>query len=80
MSDLLIELLRSQLAVAQRQLSSLTGGDGFCCGAVEGVGIFKGGCGENVNFYDAYRCADCTASFHRGCIRKHFRAEGDGNG
>ncbi len=51
--------------------------DGYVCGAlVQNNGnIFKGGCGENVPIHDSYRCADCTASFHRECIQKHFKNE-----
>ena len=46
--------------------------DGFLCGHIAGLPRFEGGCGEKVLKQEAYRCADCTASFHRDCIRKHF--------
>lgn len=44
---------------------------GYACGKTE-QGQMVGGCGEHVSFKDSYRCADCTASFHRDCIQKHF--------
>lgn len=49
----------------------------FLCGMLEeNNGIpFKGGCGKEVSIFDSYRCADCTASFHRDCIREHFNNE-----
>lgn len=55
--------------------------EGYLCGRIEQInGVFKGGCGENVNREESYRCADCTASFHRECIRKHFKEEALGEG
>ena len=49
--------------------------DGYLCGRIAGLPLFKGGCGKKVLKHEAYRCADCTASFHRDCIRKHFKSE-----
>ncbi len=46
--------------------------EGFKCGELEGHERFVGGCGQFVSFEDSYRCADCTASFHRKCLRTHF--------
>lgn len=48
----------------------------FVCGDLKTDGkieSFIGGCGKPVKESDSYRCADCTASFHRDCIRKHFK-------
>src|SRR4051812_17798740 len=48
------------------------------CGAAIDDGTIvhlKGGCGKEVNAYDAYRCVDCTASFHRDCMREHLKGE-----
>lgn len=48
------------------------------CGAAVDNGKFvhlKGGCGKEVNAHDAYRCVDCTASFHRDCMRQHLKDE-----
>lgn len=47
----------------------------FICGLIEENNgqLFIGGCGKDVSAWDSYRCADCTAMFHRECIRKHFK-------
>lgn len=47
---------------------------GFICGRLEEKPKFKGGCGQPVKFMESYRCADCTASFHRDCIHEHFKS------
>jgi hypothetical protein len=46
----------------------------FICGAIEknNGNLFTGGCGKEVSAWEGYRCSDCTATFHRNCIRKHF--------
>lgn len=44
----------------------------YACGLLYGKPLFQGGCGKPVEFEEAYRCYDCTASFHRDCIREHF--------
>jgi len=50
----------------------------FICGGLEKniknneLSLFRGGCGNGVKMMESYRCADCTASFHRKCIKKHF--------
>lgn len=31
-----------------------------------------GGCGQEMEIYDAYRCVDCSLWFHRDCIKKHW--------
>ena len=48
--------------------------DGYACGRIYGLPIFEGGCGKKVLKHESYRCADCMASFHRDCIRKHFKS------
>lgn len=55
-------------------------GGGFLCGRLEEFPgkTFVGGCGEHVSFMDSYRCADCTASFHRNCLRLHFNQPHNG--
>jgi len=35
----------------------------------------KGGCAKEVSAYEGYRCVDCTATFHRGCMREHLKNE-----
>jgi DNA-directed RNA polymerase subunit RPC12/RpoP len=52
--------------------------DGYACGRIYGLPIFEGGCGEKVLKHESYRCADCMASFHRDCIRKHFKSHKEG--
>jgi hypothetical protein len=44
----------------------------YQCGRLYGKPLFEGGCGKPVSFEESYRCYDCTASFHRDCIREHF--------
>ena len=44
------------------------------CGAL--VDVEKplvGSCGKWVNVTEVYRCADCTAPFHRKCLIRHFK-------
>lgn len=55
---------------------------GFLCGKLEELKdkTFSGGCGKFVPIFgsaneSAYRCVDCTASFHRNCLRKHFKKD-----
>lgn len=36
---------------------------------------FKGGCNEELNILDAYRCTGCGGWFHLDCILKHFELE-----
>lgn len=36
---------------------------------------YKGGCGEELNMEDAYRCTGCGGWFHKECILKHFKLE-----
>jgi hypothetical protein len=36
---------------------------------------FKGGCGEELDIRDAYRCTGCGGFFHLDCIFKHFELE-----
>lgn len=49
--------------------------EGYACGKLQTIdGVFSGGCGQHVDREEAYRCCDCTASFHRKCIRKHFKS------
>lgn len=36
---------------------------------------FIGGCKQKVKFDEAYRCRDCTASFHRDCLQRHFSSD-----
>lgn len=35
----------------------------------------RGGCAKEVSAFAAYRCVDCTASFHRDCMREHLKDE-----
>lgn len=44
----------------------------YQCGRIYGHPMFRGGCGKPVSFEESYRCCDCTASFHRECLRRHF--------
>lgn len=53
------------------------------CGASIGeddgqLKTFIGGCGKAVPIFGsaderAYQCADCSAPFHRECLREHFK-------
>lgn len=50
------------------------------CGMTSETGekIFQGGCGGQVRVFAsaedrAYVCADCSAPFHRACIKEHFK-------
>lgn len=65
-----------ELSSTKREVERLSA-TGYACGAIEGVGVFKGGCGLNVNIENSYRCSDCSASFHRDCIRKHFSSHAE---
>lgn len=48
----------------------------FLCGVFDKPeSIAEGGCGNAVNVLEGYRCGDCTAYFHRDCLRKHFNQE-----
>lgn len=38
---------------------------------------YKGGCGEELEMKDAYRCAGCGGWFHLDCLKKHFELEKD---
>lgn len=61
---------------ADAEMAQVLGSDGFLCGLLHGqAGPFVGGCKSHIRFLDAYRCVDCTASFHRDCLRKHFQHE-----
>jgi len=49
---------------------------GYVCGFLYGMSApHVGGCGKEVLQHESYRCADCTASFHRACINEHFEAD-----
>jgi hypothetical protein len=39
--------------------------------------LFKGGCGNELDIKDAYRCTGCGGFFHLECIFKHFELEKD---
>lgn len=72
----LVAMLEALNQRADAELSQLFGCDGFICGLLHGqAGPFVGGCKSRIRFMDAYRCVDCTASFHRDCLRKHFQHE-----
>jgi len=49
------------------------------CGDASGGGniamSYKGGCGEELDIKDAYRCVGCGGWFHLDCILKHFQEE-----
>lgn len=36
---------------------------------------FKGGCREELDIREAYRCTGCGGWFHLDCILKHFELE-----
>lgn len=38
---------------------------------------YKGGCRQEVDIKDAYRCVGCGGWFHLDCILKHFELEKD---
>jgi hypothetical protein len=38
---------------------------------------YQGGCREELNIKDAYRCVGCGGYFHLDCILKHFELEKD---
>jgi hypothetical protein len=64
-------------AAAYDRVAAELSAEGYACGRLEKIGgIFKGGCGAHVEREESYRCVDCTASFHRDCIRKHFGSHG----
>lgn len=42
------------------------------CGQSSGpAGKFVGGCGEEVDDDEMFRCVDCCGPFHRECLREH---------
>lgn len=70
-------LVREAVEKLERRVLELSA-EGYACGRIEEVnGIFTGGCGKHVDREESYRCSDCTASFHRDCLRKHFKDDQD---
>ena len=74
MSHGVIKSLKKVVARQREALEECTA-TGYACGRLQDfVGVFLGGCGQHVNLEASYRCVDCMASFHRECLRKHFKA------
>lgn len=64
-----------RLEEAEKKIERLKA-EGYACGRLnEHEGLLIGGCGLHVDRESSYRCSDCTASFHRDCIRQHFETD-----
>jgi hypothetical protein len=78
--DFIRTLLATQAKASQERLiEDVLEEMAVMCGMLQETGdkIFVGGCGKEVKVFGtanerAYGCVDCSAPFHRECLRKHF--------